>query len=110
MSIKSKLRTDDCYGTGDTEAESPVRDSFTEPLKMIPIEFELHELADSLTADPTSVQLPMETRLEMLPRVHGSRDMDQYKAADRDSKSKAMRRLSAGTTSRRKAKEIIQEV
>ena len=62
LSFKSESRSDFSCDTLDTTTELPMWDSSTEPLRMIPIEFELHELADSVTAEPTSVQLPMERR------------------------------------------------
>ena len=74
LSFKSKSRSDFSCDTGDTRAELPVWDSSPEPLGMIPIEFELHELADSMTAERTKVQLPIETRPEILPTVHGARN------------------------------------
>ena len=113
LSFKSKSRSDFSCDTLDTTTELPVWDTSTEPLRMIPIEFELHELADSVSAEPTSVQLPMERWSEILPSVHRARkdnDMDQYKAADRDIKGKGIGKSSSGATSRRKAKATIQEV
>ena len=50
--------------------ESPYWSTCIEPLRMIPIEFELPQFSESLPADPDTPQLPMEARLEMFCKVH----------------------------------------
>ena len=110
-------RRSEILGEGEApRPESPAWDTYAEPLKIIPIELELHEFSDSLSVDPNAAQLPMETRLEMLPKFHRNHEdntiveIDKFhRSTDRigmTGKGKGTSRSSSNKT----GKAIVHEV